>query len=211
MEQENNACRNPGRCRRNQAGHKPAEEASLTGNQLKNDLEWLNAAPKIHRPGNDRPGSAEADARAAASRRFDKWTEAARSSSRTISSLSRWARRKTMRISSSEAEAALKGSEPKSHAADRIAAVGRSRQQRHLPRSSFRRRRHRKPGLGVNMLMRMYTRWAEQHGIQGRASRNPRRRGSGHQVCDAAGQGPQRLWLAEDRIGRAPAGAHLAL
>ncbi len=28
-----------------------------------------------------------------------------------------------------------------------------------------------------------------------------------HQVGDAAGQGPQCLWLAQDRIGRAPAGA----
>ena len=38
-----------------------------------------------------------------------------------------------------------------------------------------------------------------------------RRRGGRHQVGDAPDQGPQRLWLAEDRIGRAPAGAHLAL
>ena len=63
----------------------------------------------------------------------------------------------------------------------------------------------------AQMLMRMYTRWAEAERLQGRASGNPRRRRGRHQVGDAAGHRPQRLWLAEDRIRRPPAGAHLAL
>ena len=36
-------------------------------------------------------------------------------------------------------------------------------------------------------------------------------RGGGHQVGDAGDQGRERLRLAQDRIGRAPPGAHLAL
>jgi hypothetical protein len=47
--------------------------------------------------------------------------------------------------------------------------------------------------------------------VQGRGSGDARRRGGRHQVGDPADQGPQRLWLAEDRIGRAPPRAHLAL
>ena len=58
------------------------------------------------------------------------------------------------------------------------------------------------------MLMRMYTRWAEKHGYKVQLlDENPRRAGR-HQVGHAAGQRPQRLWLAEDRGRRAPAGAH---
>jgi peptide chain release factor 2 len=53
----------------------------------------------------------------------------------------------------------------------------------------------------ANMLMRMYTRWAEKQRLQGGASRNARRRRGRHQVGHAAHQGPQCLWLAEDRIG----------
>ena len=47
--------------------------------------------------------------------------------------------------------------------------------------------------------------------LQGVAGRAERRRGGRHQVGDAADQGRERLRLAQDRVGRAPAGAHLAL
>ena len=61
------------------------------------------------------------------------------------------------------------------------------------------------------MLLRMYTRWAEKHGFKVEfMEETPGRRGR-HQVGDHPGQGPQRLWLAQDRDGRAPAGAHLAV
>ncbi len=63
----------------------------------------------------------------------------------------------------------------------------------------------------AEMLMRMYWRWAEEERLQGRAARGASRRRGGHQVGDAARQGAERLWLAEDRVGRPPAGAHLAL
>ena len=61
------------------------------------------------------------------------------------------------------------------------------------------------------MLQRMYARWAERRQIQGRGARSHRRRGGRHQERDAPDQGPQRLWLAQDRVRRAPPGAHLAL
>jgi hypothetical protein len=83
---------------------------------------------------------------------------------------------------------------------DRIAAVGRGRQQRHLPRSSFRRRRHREPGLGVDASAHVHP-LGRKHGYKVELLETPRRRRGGHQVCDAEGQGPQRLWLAEDRKG----------
>ena len=47
--------------------------------------------------------------------------------------------------------------------------------------------------------------------LQGRVDRGDRRRGGRHQVGDRPDQGPQRLWLAQDRERRAPAGAHLAV
>ena len=49
------------------------------------------------------------------------------------------------------------------------------------------------------MLLRMYTRWAEQHGYKVEELEETRRRRGRHQVGDAPGQGPERLWLAEDR------------
>jgi peptide chain release factor 2 len=61
------------------------------------------------------------------------------------------------------------------------------------------------------MLLRMYARWAEKHGYKVELDRGKPGRRGGHQVDDAADQGPQRLWLAEDRIRRPPPGAHLAL
>ena len=63
----------------------------------------------------------------------------------------------------------------------------------------------------ANMLLRMYTRWAEQHGYKVEYPRGDRRRRGRHQVGDHRDQGPQRLWLAQDRGRRAPAGAHLAV
>ena len=61
------------------------------------------------------------------------------------------------------------------------------------------------------MLLRMYTRWAEQHGFKVEYIEETAGRGGRHQVGDHRGQGPQRLWLAQDRERRAPAGAHLAV
>ena len=61
------------------------------------------------------------------------------------------------------------------------------------------------------MLLRMYARWAERRKFKVEIIEETRRRRGRHQVRDAAGQGPQRPWLAEDRIGRASAGAHLAV
>ena len=62
----------------------------------------------------------------------------------------------------------------------------------------------------AQMLMRMYIALGRAPEIQGRGARDDRRRRGRHQGRDAADQGPQRLWLAQDRVGRAPAGAHLA-
>ena len=58
----------------------------------------------------------------------------------------------------------------------------------------------------AEMLQRMYTRWAERHGYEGRADRPSRRRAGRDQVGDAAGQGRERLWLCQDRERRPPAG-----
>ena len=63
----------------------------------------------------------------------------------------------------------------------------------------------------ANMLLRMYTRWAEQHGYKVEYLEETAGRGGRHQVGDHPGQGPQRLWLAQDRERRAPPGAHLAV
>jgi peptide chain release factor 2 len=61
------------------------------------------------------------------------------------------------------------------------------------------------------MLLRMYTRWAERSGYKVEVLEEcttARRPASSRRPPD---QGPQRLWLAEDRVRRAPPGAHLAL
>ena len=63
----------------------------------------------------------------------------------------------------------------------------------------------------AEMLSRMYIALGREARLQGVAGRAERRRRGRHQVGDAADQGRERLRLAEDRIGRAPAGAHLAL
>ena len=63
----------------------------------------------------------------------------------------------------------------------------------------------------ASMLLRMYTRWAEQHGYKVEFLEEIPGRGRRHQIGDHPGQGPQRLWLAEDRERRASPGAHLAV
>ena len=63
----------------------------------------------------------------------------------------------------------------------------------------------------ARMLLRMYVRWARAAEVRRRSDRGDGGRRGRHQVGDDRGQGPQRPWLAEDRIGRAPAGAHLAV
>ncbi len=75
---------------------------------------------------------------------------------------------------------------------------------------SIRGRRHREPGLGQHAHAHVHAlgRAAE---IQGRSDGRRRRRRGRHQGRDAADQGPQRLWLAEDRERRASPRAHLAL
>ena len=92
----------------------------------------------------------------------------------------------------------------------RGAAVGRGGFERQLPGSPCRRRRHREPGLGQHAAAHVHALGREAR-PQGRVPGRDRGRGSRHQVGDHPGQGPQRLWLAQDRDGRAPAGAHLAL
>ena len=61
------------------------------------------------------------------------------------------------------------------------------------------------------MLLRMYTRWAEQHGYKVEWLEESPGEEAGHQIRHPPGHRPQRLWLAEDRERRAPPGAHLAL
>ena len=92
----------------------------------------------------------------------------------------------------------------------RGAAVRRSRRQRQLSRSACRRRRHREPGLGQHAAAHVYA-LGRAARLQGRDDGRDAGRRSRHQVGDRAGQGPQRLWLAQDRARRASAGAHLAV
>ena len=63
----------------------------------------------------------------------------------------------------------------------------------------------------AEMLLRMYVRWAEAHGYKVEWLEESAGEGAGHQIGDGPGQRPRRLWLAEDRERRAPAGAHLAV
>ena len=58
----------------------------------------------------------------------------------------------------------------------------------------------------AEMLQRMYTRWAERHGMKVELIDHPRRRAGRDQVGDADDQGRERLWLCQDRERRAPAG-----
>jgi peptide chain release factor 2 len=61
-------------------------------------------------------------------------------------------------------------------------------------------RRHREPGLGL-MLLRMYVRWAEQHGYKVEFQEEHSGEEAGIKSATISGQGPQCLWLAEDGIG----------
>jgi len=62
-------------------------------------------------------------------------------------------------------------------------------------------------GLGPRCCLRMYTRWAEKHGLS-RSSiwkKNPGRKKAGIKSATIQISGPQCLWLAEDRSRRASA------
>ena len=63
----------------------------------------------------------------------------------------------------------------------------------------------------ANMLLRMYTRWAEQHGYKVEMMEETAGEEAGIKSATLAGQGPQCLWLAENRTRRASPGAHLAV
>ena len=61
------------------------------------------------------------------------------------------------------------------------------------------------------MLLRMYTRWAEAHGYKVEWLEESPGEEAGIKSATLQDQGRQRLRLAEDRVRRAPPGAHLAL
>ena len=63
----------------------------------------------------------------------------------------------------------------------------------------------------AEMLVRMYTRWAEQHGYKVQLLEEAEGEQAGIKSATLQVTGPERLWLAEDRGGRAPAGTHLAV
>jgi peptide chain release factor 2 len=75
----------------------------------------------------------------------------------------------------------------------------------------IRRRRHREPGLGVNMLMRMYTRWSEKQGYKVEIIELHDGEEAGIKSATLLIKGHNAYGLAEDRKRRAPAGADLAL
>ena len=88
--------------------------------------------------------------------------------------------------------------------------VGRGRRQQRLCRAQCRRRRHRGAGLGRDAGAHVHA-LGRAPRLQGELAGGERGRRGRHQVVRLQGRGPQRLWLAEDRIGRAPPGAHLAV
>ncbi len=63
----------------------------------------------------------------------------------------------------------------------------------------------------ASMLLRMYTRWAEKHGFKIEYLEETQGEEAGIKSATIQIIGPQRLWLAEDRGRRAPAGADLAV
>ncbi len=63
----------------------------------------------------------------------------------------------------------------------------------------------------AQMLLRMYTRWAETHGFKVEYLEESQGEEAGIKSATIQVIGPQRLWLAQDRGGRAPSGAHLAV
>ena len=63
----------------------------------------------------------------------------------------------------------------------------------------------------AEMLLRMYMRWAEQHGYKVEWLEESAGEEAGIKSATLQVIGPERLWLAEDRERRASPGAHLAL
>ena len=63
----------------------------------------------------------------------------------------------------------------------------------------------------ASMLLRMYTRWAEKHGFKIEYLEETQGEEAGIKSATIQISRPQRLWLAEDRGRRAPAGADLAV
>ncbi len=59
----------------------------------------------------------------------------------------------------------------------------------------------------AEMLVRMYTRWAEQHGYKVEMLEESEGEQAGIKSATLAGERAECLWLAEDRGGRASAGA----
>ena len=60
----------------------------------------------------------------------------------------------------------------------------------------------------AEMLLRMYSRWAEQHGYKLTLIEESEGEQAGLKSATVQVSGPKCLWLAEDRGGSAPAGAH---
>ena len=60
----------------------------------------------------------------------------------------------------------------------------------------------------AEMLMRMYMRWAEQHGYKVQLMEQSEGEQAGIKSATLQVERAERLWLAEDRGRRAPAGAH---
>ncbi len=93
---------------------------------------------------------------------------------------------------------------------DRGALERRGRWQRHVPRDQFGRRRHRELRLGVDAGADVCP-LGRKEGLQGRAAIRDAGRRGWDQVGGLQDLGAERLWLAEIGIGRAPAGADLAV
>ena len=63
----------------------------------------------------------------------------------------------------------------------------------------------------AEMLLRMYMRWAEQHGYKVEWLEESAGEGAGIKSATVRDHRRERLWLAQDRERRPPPGAHLAL
>ena len=89
-------------------------------------------------------------------------------------------------------------------------ALGRGRRQRRLSSKSMPAPAAPRRRTGPRCCCAC-TRAGPRRTAEGRMARGERGRRGRHQVGDHPGQRRQRLWLAEDRERRPPAGAHLAL